>query len=114
MAKCLGTVQIKLATTAAVFLSSTSAGAGVGFSYSANNVPADLAKCSVEVVDSAGARFQLTSTTDASVGRRLLASSGTATWGSSSMTYKMGQQSSAATAFVLLPIVIIGVIGLLI
>jgi hypothetical protein len=115
MAKCLGTVQIKLATTATAFISGSSAGAGVGFTYSSNNVPADLKNCVVQVVDSNGATFTLTSTTTASVGRRLLAGSGTATWGSNSMTYTMNQQQSAASfSFALVPVMVIGVIGLLI
>jgi hypothetical protein len=111
MAKCLGTVRIELATTASAFISSSSAGVGIGFTYSTNNVPNDLKNCAVEVVDSSGATFTLTSTTAASVGRRLLASSGTATWGSNSMTYNMGQHS-AAFSFAVAPVVMIGVIGL--
>jgi hypothetical protein len=109
MAKCLGTVRIELAATASAFISSSSAGAGVGFTYSTNNVPNDLKNCAVEVVDSTGATFTLTSRTAASVGRRLLASSGTATWGSNSMTYAM---RSAAFSFAMAPVVVIGVIGL--
>jgi len=116
MTQCLGTVQITLATTASAFISGSSAGAGVGFTYSSNNVPADLAKCAVQVVDSTGATFTLTSTTSAAAGRRLLGSSGTATWGSSSMTYTMGQQQTAPapSSFALLPVVGAGIIGLLV
>jgi hypothetical protein len=114
MAKCLGTVQIQLATTAAVFISSSSAGAGVAFTYSSTNVPADLAMCAVEVVDSTGAKFSLTSTTSASTGRRLLASGGTANWGSNSMTYTMGQQSSAVCIFAFGPLVVAGIVGLVV
>jgi len=115
MAKCLGTVQINLATTASAFISGSKAGADVGFTYSSNNVPADLANCAVQVVDSAGMTFTLTSKTSASVGRRLLSSSGTATWGDNSMTYTMDkQQASAAPAyFALAPIIGAGVLGLL-
>jgi len=113
--KCLGTVQINLTTTASAFISSSSAGGTVAFTYSSNNVPANLAKCAVQVVDSTGATFTLTSTTSASAGRRLLSSSGTATWGSSSMTYTMSQQqqqqqTSSASHFVL---PVLGVFGLL-
>jgi len=117
MTKCLGTVQINLATTASAFISGSSAGAGVGFTYSSNNVPADLANCAVQVLDSAGTTFTLTSRTSATVGRRLLASSGTATWGSNSMTYTMGQQQQASGApsyFALLPIMVAGAVGLLV
>jgi hypothetical protein len=116
IAKCLGTVQIQLATTASAFISGSSAGAGVGFTYSTNNVPADLAMCTVEVVDSTGATFTLTSRTSVSTGRRLLASSGTATWGSNSMTYNMGQQqqSSAVCVFGFGSIVVAGIVGLVV
>jgi len=114
MTQCLGTVQINLTTTAAAFISSSGATANVGFTYSSNNVPADLAKCTVQVVDSTGASFTLTSTTSASTGRRLLASSGTATWGSNSMTYTMGQHSSAAVSFFLLPIFVVSIAGILV
>lgn len=115
MAKCLGLVQIKLDTTASVFISGTSAGAGVGFTYSSSNNPSDLANCAVEVVDSAGVTFQLTSSASASAGRRLLASGGTATWGPNQMTYTMGQQqASSATPLLLLgPILVSGALGLL-
>jgi len=109
MTKCLGTVQINLATTASAFISGSSAGAGVGFTYSSNNVPADLANCAVQVVDSAGTTFTLTSKTSTTVGRRLLSSSGTATWGSNSMTYTMGQQqASGASSYALLPLGVLG------
>jgi len=117
--KCLGTVQINLATTAAVFISGSKAGTAVAFSYSTNNVPADLANCAVQVVDSTGAMFTLTSKTSASLGRRLLGSSGTATWGPNTMSYTLSgasapsQASTARSYFAFLPIVGTGVLGLL-
>jgi hypothetical protein len=112
IAQCLGTVRINLATTAAAYISSQAAGGQVAIKYDSNNVPADLAKCTVEIVDSEKKTYTLTSRTSASAGRRLLASSGTATWGSDSMTYSMSQQNSAAYSFALLPLVIIGVVGI--
>jgi len=117
ISKCLGTVRINLATSADAFISSSSAGTGIAFTYSTNNVPADLKNCAVEVVDSNMRTYTLTSTTSATAttGRRLLASSGTATWGSSSMTYNMqsSQQGSASSSFVAIPIFMIGMFGLL-
>jgi len=115
IAKCLGTVRIHLATSVETFISSSSAGAGVAFHYSSNNVPADLKNCAVEVVDSNMQTVSLTSTTTATVGRRLLAASGTANWGPNSMTYTMSRQqpSGASFSFAALPILMIGMFGLL-
>jgi hypothetical protein len=113
IAQCLGTVRINLATTAAAYISSQAVGGVVAIKYDSNNVPADLAKCAVEVVDSDKKTFTLTSRTSASAGRRLLASSGTATWGSDSMTYTMSQQNSAAYSFAIVPLILSGVIGIL-
>lgn len=111
MAKCAGTVRIELGVTASAFTSGSGAGAATGFTYSSNNVPKDLSNCVVELLDSTGKTFTLTSTTTASVGRRLLAGSGTANWGSDSMTYTM--QSAASSFFALVPVVAVGMIGLL-
>lgn len=115
IAKCLGTVRINLATSAAVFISGDRAGAGVALKYSSK--PADLKNCAVEIVDSEKRTFTLTSSTSAAAGRRLLASSGTANWGPNEMTYTMNQnatQNAAPLSFALLPIVVTSVIGMLI
>lgn len=99
-AKCLGVVRINLATTASAFISGSSAGSAVAFTYTGGNA-AELSKCAVEVIDSTGAKVTLTSRTSVS-GRRLLQSGngGSATWSDSSMTYTMGQQQQASGAFV--------------
>jgi hypothetical protein len=114
MSQCLGTIQINLATTASAFASANSGGAAVAFNYSSTNNAAELAKCTVQVVDSAGVKYTLTSTTSASAGRRLLSNSNTATWGSNGMSYSMsGQSNGAAPSFAVLPLVVIGFLGLL-
>jgi hypothetical protein len=115
IAQCLGTVRIMLSTTASAFVSSSGGTATVALRYSSNNVPADLSKCAVEIVDSDSKTYSLTSTTSAAVGRRLLASSGTATWGQNSMTYTMTSTNAnaAAFSFALLPILASGMVGIL-
>jgi len=117
--QCLGTVQINLATTASVFISSSAAGVGIAFMYGANSNPTQLAQCGVQVVDSAGVTYTLTSSAAASAsGRRLLAS-GTATWGQTNMTFNMGgqntggQKNDAASLFCALPLLITGIFVLL-
>jgi len=116
IASCVGTVQIRLDTTASAFISSNGATAAVGFKYSSTNDVQQLKQCAVEVVDSANQKFTLTSTTSASAGRRLLASQGTATWGSDSMTFQMAgnstQSSSAPIAFAAVPLLMVVSAGL--
>jgi len=110
-AKCLGTVKINLATTASAFVSGSSAGSAVAFTYTGGN-PAELAKCAVQVIDSTGAVITLTSRTSVS-GRRLLDNGGSATWSDSSMTYTMGQQqANGAFVYTLAP-ALIGFLALL-
>lgn len=104
--KCLGAVQINLATSASAFISGTSAGTAVAFTYTTGN-PTELAQCKVTVIDQTGAVITLTSRTSASTGRRLLQDGGTATWGDRQMTYTMGEkQASGAMSAILAPVVV--------
>jgi len=108
-------IQINLAVSASVFASSMAGGA-IAFNYSASNNVADLAKSTVQVVDSTGARVTLTSTTSASAstGRRLLATSNTATWGSNGMSYQMtGQSSGALPSCIVMPALAMSFLSLL-
>lgn len=116
--KCVGTVQITLDVTAAVFIAANNAGSSVGLYYDSSNNVQDLKQCAVEVWDSAGTKFTLTSTTSASAGRRLLASDGTAQWNSDSMTFQMDKStpsspSSASVSFAVIPVLMVSLAGLL-
>lgn len=116
MAQCLGTININLASSASVFASGSMAGAAIAFNYSSTNNVAELVKCKVQVTDSTGATVLLQSTTSASAaaGRRLLATSNTATWGSNGMSYQMtGQSNSALPSCIVLPAVVVSFLGLL-
>jgi len=108
-------VQINLPTSASVFASSMAGGA-IAFNYSASNNVADLAKSTVRVVDSTGAMVTLTAAASApaSTGRRLLASSNTATWGSNGMSYQMtGQSSGALPSYIVMPALSMSFLSLL-
>jgi len=116
MDQCLGTVKINLASTASMSVSGSMGGAAIAFNYSSSSNVAELAKCTVQVVDSNGVTTTLQSSTSASAsGRRLLASSNTATWGSNGMSYQYtGSTNGAIPSFAALPIVVIGLVGLLV
>jgi len=121
--QCAGTVRINLAVTGDAFIASSASGMSAGgtgsvaFSYDkSSNDATQLAKCGVEVVDSTGKTYTLTSRTSAQAmaGRRLLASDGSATWGDDSMTFQMQKQtSSAAVSFAVVPLLMVSMAGLL-
>lgn len=110
--RCLGAVKIHLDATFSAFANSSYAGSAVAFSYTGGN-PTELAKCTVQLVDSTGAVITLTSRAGASAGRRLLQSGGSATWTDSSMTYSTNSDSTSGAVAVALAPVVIGFLALL-
>lgn len=121
IARCAGTIQIRLTAeafaAATVSSTSTSATGSVAFSYDNTNNITELVNCGVEVFDASNKKYTLTSrtSTQAAAGRRLLASEGTATWGSDQMTFNVEkqEQSSAPVSFAVVPLLMVGMAGLL-
>jgi len=99
--QCLGTINVAL--SAALTTCPDAGCTGTAFTYGSTNDPTALSKCVVMLVDPTGASVTLTSQVGATAaaGRRLLGT-GSATWGSTSMTYtstSADQKAPASSVF---------------
>jgi hypothetical protein len=108
-------VVIELGTDFSSFVKANmaaSASAVVAFNYSSSmNTVSQLQQTTVQVVDSTGAMITL-SANASMMGRRLLASSGTATWGNSGMSYQVtgsGGSSGVSVASCVWAFIAVGV-----
>jgi filamentous hemagglutinin len=110
--------NVKLTQSVAANAASKAGNAVIAFNYSASVNVTALAQATVWLVDSTGVSVKLATSASATMGRRLLAGSSTATWGSNGMSYSYAgsggsSANGAVKSFVAVPIVVISLCGLM-